>query len=336
MAEKIQLRRDTASNWTSNNPTLSAGEVGVETDSVRIKIGDGQTTWTSLAYFGGITSINVANFSALPASGSYLNQLAYCRASQGSAWLPGTLGGSYYPEGWYLWNGEAWVSDRNAIANAIESGLSSGGASTVNVVSNVASGRILGRVTSSEGDSEELTAEQVRTLLNVSDGATPDMSGSAIKTAYEAEADTNAFTDAEQTKLGFITVTENVDLDAIVSYEDSLVATYISENVTKSDKNTMSIVANAVSWAGTEGNLYELTLTGDTTLNNPSAPVDGATYIIRVKQDSSGLHTLSFGSNFKFPGGLAPAITLDADSIDYLTIVADGTNLHVTAVQNFL
>lgn len=46
----LQLRRDTAANWTSNDPTLSAGEIGVETDTLKFKIGDGSTAWTSLGY----------------------------------------------------------------------------------------------------------------------------------------------------------------------------------------------------------------------------------------------------------------------------------------------
>ena len=43
-------RRDTASNWTSNNPTLLAGEWGYETDTKKFKIGDGSTAWQSLDY----------------------------------------------------------------------------------------------------------------------------------------------------------------------------------------------------------------------------------------------------------------------------------------------
>lgn len=46
----IQVRRDTAANWTSVNPTLAAGEWGLETDTGRLKIGDGSTSWTSLLY----------------------------------------------------------------------------------------------------------------------------------------------------------------------------------------------------------------------------------------------------------------------------------------------
>lgn len=50
MATQIKLRRGTASEWTSANPTLAAGEAGVETDTNKVKIGDGSTAWTSLNY----------------------------------------------------------------------------------------------------------------------------------------------------------------------------------------------------------------------------------------------------------------------------------------------
>ncbi len=44
------MRRDVASAWTSANPTLAAGELALETDTAKYKIGDGTTAWTSLAY----------------------------------------------------------------------------------------------------------------------------------------------------------------------------------------------------------------------------------------------------------------------------------------------
>ena len=50
MPTQIQLRRDTAADWTSNNPTMAAGEFGWESDTNRFKIGDGSTAWASLAY----------------------------------------------------------------------------------------------------------------------------------------------------------------------------------------------------------------------------------------------------------------------------------------------
>ena len=50
MASVIQFRRDTASAWTSANPTLASGEIGFETDTSKFKIGDGSTAWSSLGY----------------------------------------------------------------------------------------------------------------------------------------------------------------------------------------------------------------------------------------------------------------------------------------------
>ena len=59
---QIQIRRGTASQWTSTNPTLASGEQGFETDTNKMKIGDGTTAWNSLAYAitgatGTVTSI---------------------------------------------------------------------------------------------------------------------------------------------------------------------------------------------------------------------------------------------------------------------------------------
>ena len=51
MASIIQLRGGTAAAWTSANPILAQNEFGVETDTNRMKRGDGATAWTSLAYF---------------------------------------------------------------------------------------------------------------------------------------------------------------------------------------------------------------------------------------------------------------------------------------------
>ena len=52
----IKLRRGTAAEWTSANPVLSAGEMGIETDTQRSKFGDGTTAWASLPYTVGNSS----------------------------------------------------------------------------------------------------------------------------------------------------------------------------------------------------------------------------------------------------------------------------------------
>jgi hypothetical protein len=47
----MQQRRGTASQWTSANPVLNAGEMGWESDTNKFKIGDGTNHWADLDYF---------------------------------------------------------------------------------------------------------------------------------------------------------------------------------------------------------------------------------------------------------------------------------------------
>jgi hypothetical protein len=51
MAFRIQIRRDTAEKWVINNPILLEGELGYETDTAYMKIGDGTTYWNDLPYW---------------------------------------------------------------------------------------------------------------------------------------------------------------------------------------------------------------------------------------------------------------------------------------------
>ena len=50
MAVQIQLRHDFAAAWLAANPILAVGEIGIEIDTRRAKIGDGVTAWNGLAY----------------------------------------------------------------------------------------------------------------------------------------------------------------------------------------------------------------------------------------------------------------------------------------------
>lgn len=57
MAEKtintrIQLRNDLAATWDSKNPVLKKGEIGIEIDTRKMKVGDGTTAWNALSYMG--------------------------------------------------------------------------------------------------------------------------------------------------------------------------------------------------------------------------------------------------------------------------------------------
>ena len=69
---RIQFRRDTAANWSTHNPVLEDGEIGIESDNKRFKLGDGITAWSDLIYssnrltddyFGYIAKEDITNIS---------------------------------------------------------------------------------------------------------------------------------------------------------------------------------------------------------------------------------------------------------------------------------
>jgi hypothetical protein len=53
MPIKIQLRRGTADEWTASNPVLAEGEMGLEKDTGKFKVGDGSSLWSALSYSSG-------------------------------------------------------------------------------------------------------------------------------------------------------------------------------------------------------------------------------------------------------------------------------------------
>ena len=67
MAIRIQLRKDTAGNWTSNNPLLYPGEMGIETDTGKFKIGPAVnaptvgTAWNSISTYSNVTPAGLAS-----------------------------------------------------------------------------------------------------------------------------------------------------------------------------------------------------------------------------------------------------------------------------------
>lgn len=84
---KIQLRRDTASNWSTNNPTPSAGEPCFETDTGKLKIGDGITAYNSLPYQGGTSDTAVTTDTAQTISGlkTFTNDINISQWTSGSS-----------------------------------------------------------------------------------------------------------------------------------------------------------------------------------------------------------------------------------------------------------
>ena len=74
MATRMQQRRGTATQWTTANPTLNAGEIGWESDTNKFKIGDGTNGWSALDYFADVDStVNPAFGSSITFEGATAN-----------------------------------------------------------------------------------------------------------------------------------------------------------------------------------------------------------------------------------------------------------------------
>ena len=83
----------------------------------------------------------------------------------------------------------------------------------------------------------------------------------------------------------------------------------------------------SIAWNLDNAQTAEVTLGGNRTLANPTNMQAGATYILRVEQDSSGSRTLAYSSAYKFPGGTDPVLTTAGGSTDILSFYSDGTSM---------
>jgi hypothetical protein len=72
MAVQIQFRNDTAANWTSANPILAVGELGLESDTGQFKIGNGSQTWTARPYGGVAGAVGAPGAPGEPNFSSFL------------------------------------------------------------------------------------------------------------------------------------------------------------------------------------------------------------------------------------------------------------------------
>ena len=75
-----------------------------------------------------------------------------------------------------------------------------------------------------------------------------------------------------------------------------------------------------------QSNNFRLFLDISATLENPTNLTDGMVLNFHIKQAAPGAHTLTFGSKFKFPGGIVPDPSTDVGSIDLMSCYYDGAD----------
>lgn len=85
--------------------------------------------------------------------------------------------------------------------------------------------------------------------------------------------------------------------------------------------------ASSISWALGANQHGKVMLTGNHALAAATGQIDGGNYTLRIYEDATGGRTLTFDSSYKFPGGIVPNNTTNANAVDLLTCQSDGTNM---------
>lgn len=82
-------------------------------------------------------------------------------------------------------------------------------------------------------------------------------------------------------------------------------------------------------------NVFTVTLGGNRTLDNPTNLTAGQTFLFVLTQDGTGNRTLSYGTAYKFPGGVTPTLTTTANAVDILDCYTDGTNMYCNLTEDY-
>jgi hypothetical protein len=97
----------------------------------------------------------------------------------------------------------------------------------------------------------------------------------------------------------------------------------------------LTITSGTVPWNLAENQVATLTVTTNSTMNTPTNPQAGCTYVMIVTQGTGGSNTLSFSTAYKFPGGTVPVLSTGSTQVDVVSFVSNGTVLFGVSSQNF-
>lgn len=167
------------------------------------------------------------------------------------------------------------------------------------------------------------------TALTIAAGAviTADLADSAVTTAKIAD---DAVTTAKILNANVTAAKVDTAGVAVLGTSQEYTRTHNFNATTLSLSGSPATIA----WDLSQNQVASVTLTAAATLSNPTNKVDGAVYILIVRQDGTGGRTLSFSSDYKFAGGTAPTLTTTASKADIMTFVCDGTNMYGVSALN--
>lgn len=330
MADRIQLRRDTAANWTSANPVLAQGELGIETDTLKIKAGNGTSTWTAIGYL-----IDTGNYLTTAAIGTSVPSIiGYNNTNWDTAYGWGNHSSAGYLASATAESTYQAVSAKN-VANGY-AGLDASGIipSTIlpSYVDDVLEYANLATFPGTGEGSKIYVALDTNKTYRWSGSTYVEISASPGTTDSLTEGATNLYFTPSRAR-GSVSATQNLTYDSstgvftgpdLSSYLTSSAAasTYapISTTVTLTGTQTLSgktitgLRETRVAIAASNidlslGNYFTRTISGTTTLTVSNTASAGTVSAFVLDLTNGGSATVNWFSGVKWAGGTAPTLT---------------------------
>ena len=281
--KKILFRRDTSSNWTAANPTLSNGELGFETDTRRFKIGNGSQAWNSLSY---------SNADVTTAA---LNDL-----------LDVTITGA--ADGDFLrWNGTAWINDAvnlstDTIGSYVESLVAGTGVTLANNSGEGATPTVNVDTTVIQARVANITDTEIGYLDGVTSGIQTQID---LKAPLASPTFTGTVSGISATMVGLGNVDNISDANKPVSTATQTALDLKAPLASPTFTGTVTVPDNSFALGTKTTGDYVATITGGTGVTSTAATTgEGTTHSLSIGQ------AVGTADNVTFAGVTADAITI--------------------------
>ena len=322
---QIQLRRGTASAWTSADPILALGEAGIETNTGKFKIGNGTSLWSELPYI--VTAwADVTGKPTVIAAGA---TKADARAAIDAAGLDesGLVPSNQLP---------SYVDDVLEYADSA-SFPATGETGKIYIALDTGrswrwSGSTYAEIIASPGTTDAITEGSTNlyfTNTRADDRADARISAAVGVSVQAWDADLDDWAGKTAPDGAVVGTTDTQTLSAktltnptVTGYTESAVAVG-----TVGATHTIDL---------TNGTVQTATLTASTatTFTMPTAAAGKSFLLILTQADPTGAGTATF-TDVLWPGGEAFAATADAGAVDVLTFVSDGTSWFGSSAGGF-
>lgn len=321
MSVQIQMRRGTAAQWATANTLLAEGEIGLELDTQKFKMGTGLLAWNDLLYYSavGVSSVNGQTGTVVldtddVAEGAINKYLTATEQSK----LDGIEAGAEVNVNadWTAVSGDSQILNKPTLGTA---------ASTASTdYATAAQGAL--------ADSA-LQPAAIANMLETADiGVTVQgYSANTVVDASYVHTDNN-YTTTEKSKLAGI---PDGTLIATLSGAETLTNKTLTDPIISNYTETVytANTGTAITINLVNGTVQNLTLTGSPVITMPTATA-GKSFIMYLKTGTGGF-TITW-TTVKWSAGTAPTITSTASKMDIYSFFSDGTNWYGTTVgQNY-